>query len=102
MSVCSKRISVIRKVSFIVKTTVVATPEEVEAILISWNRERLFGVLQGPKAIQDRYYLPFYEIMEEPPFEPKAGQRFRFTVSPPRWQGQMRRATNARLAGVQS
>jgi hypothetical protein len=64
--------------------------------LQSWHLNRGFGLLQGPTKHTERYFLHISQLEEALDFVPKTGMNFSFDVAPPRKEGELPRAINAK------
>ncbi len=73
-----------------------------EAILVSWNEKRGFGVLQGKSRFAERYYLHISRIEEPSDTKIHTGLRFEFDTVPPKLEGQLPQAVNVKIAGAKS
>jgi hypothetical protein len=68
--------------------------------LQSWHTNRGFGVLQGPTKHTERYFLHISQLEEALDFIPKPGMNFSFCVAPPRREGELPRAINAKAVAA--
>jgi hypothetical protein len=64
--------------------------------LQSWHITRGFGIIQGPTRHTERYFLHISQLEEALDFIPEAGMSFSFEVAPPRKDGELPRAINAK------
>lgn len=64
--------------------------------LRSWHTNRGFGILQGPTRHTERYFLHISQLEEALDFIPQPGMNFSFSVAPPRKEGELPRAVNAK------
>ncbi len=68
--------------------------------LQSWHTNRGFGILQGPTRHTERFFLHISQLEEALDFIPQPGMTFSFSVAPPRRDGELPRAMNAKVVVV--
>jgi hypothetical protein len=68
-------------------------------ILISWNDKKGWGIIQDSATRYKRYFVHASNVIEGPelPEVPQSGDFVFFDVTPPRKEGQLPKAVNARI-----